>query len=471
LPLSPQVRAPALAVVTELLAILGIVGERVVVLRRVLDLVLRPVDVDLILRGVDPLDRTGRQHHLPAEDPRPSVNHQVRRPGFVGRFVDTTNVTVNCTRAWKYPPCLLCGRPAPTIPTLGRNNDPRQWGSHGCIRLVILLVSSMFAALLLVPAAALALTPVTFTGPTNFAVGDGPNSVAVGDFNGDGDPDLAVANEFAGSVSVLLGGAGGSFSAATNIATGGFPFAVAVGEFNGDGDPDLAVADQSPGEIMVLLGSTGGTFTGPTILTTDSGVSAVAVADFNRDGDPDLAVTNVNQSRVSVLLGDTGATFTAQTNFAVGSTQTSVVAADFNGDGKPDLAATKFNTDNVAVLLNSTVTNQAPVATGDAYSTAEDTVLTVPARGVLGNDADPDGDPLTAVLVTGPSHGSLTLNANGSFCYTPAADFAGTDSFTYRASDGTLTSNPATVTISVTAVNDPPTAAGEAYSTAEAAIP
>ena len=67
-----------------------------------------------------------------------------------------------------------------------------------------------------------------------------------------------------------------------------------MGDFNGDGDPDLAVADQSPGEIMVLLGSIGGTFTGPTILTTDSGVFAVAVADFNRDGDPDLAVTNVN---------------------------------------------------------------------------------------------------------------------------------------------------------------------------------
>ena len=69
-------------------------------------------------------------------------------------------------------------------------------------------------------------------------------------------------------------------------------------------------------------------------------------------------------------------------------------------------------------------------------------MLTVPAPGVLGNDSDPDGDPLTAVLVTGPSHGSLTLNANGSFSYTPAADFAGSDSFTYRASDGTLYFQP-----------------------------
>jgi VCBS repeat-containing protein len=83
-------------------------------------------------------------------------------------------------------------------------------------------------------------------------------------------------------------------------------------------------------------------------------------------------------------------------------------------------------------------------------------VLTVATPGVLGNDSDPDGDPLTAVLVTGPSHGSLTLNANGSFSYTPAADFAGSDSFSYRASDGTVSSSPATVTITVTPVNDAP---------------
>ncbi len=306
-----------------------------------------------------------------------------------------------------------------------------------------------------------------FTAPTTVGTATGPYSIAVGEFNGDADPDLAVADAFDGRVLVLLGSAGANFTAPATVASGSDPDSVAVGEFNGDGDPDLAVADQSPGEIMVLLGSTGGTFTGPTILTTDSGVSAVAVADFNRDGDPDLAVTNHNQPRVSVLLGSTGGTFTAPTNFAVGSTQTSVVAADFNGDGKPDLAATKFTTNNVAVLLNSTVTNQAPVAAGDAYTTAEDTVLTVAAPGVLGNDSDPDGDPLTAVLVTGPSHGSLSLNANGSFSYTPAADFAGSDSFTYRASDGTLTSNVATVAITVTAVNDVPVAAGDAYTTAE----
>jgi large repetitive protein len=105
--------------------------------------------------------------------------------------------------------------------------------------------------------------------------------------------------------------------------------------------------------------------------------------------------------------------------------------------------------------LNTTVTNQAPTATADAYSTAEDTALTVNAPGVLGNDSDPDGNPLNAVPVSGPNRGTLTLNANGSFTYIPATNFNGSDSFTYRASDGTLTSNPATVSISVTRSTTP----------------
>jgi Ca2+-binding RTX toxin-like protein len=190
-----------------------------------------------------------------------------------------------------------------------------------------------------------------------------------------------------------------------------------VGEFNGDGGPDLAVADPFSGNVLVLLGSAGANFTAPATVASGADPVSVAVGDFNGDGDPDLAVTNVNLSRVSVYSAAPGAPSPPRRT-SPSVAQTSVVAADFNGDGKPDLAATKFNTDNVAVLLNSTVTNQVPVAAGDAFSTAEDTVLTVTAPGVLGNDADPEGEPLTAVLVTGPSHGSLMLNANGSFSYT-----------------------------------------------------
>jgi hypothetical protein len=90
-----------------------------------------------------------------------------------------------------------------------------------------------------------------------------------------------------------------------------------------------------------------------------------------------------------------------------------------------------------------------PVALNDSFTATQNTALTAAAPGVLANDTDADGGPLTAVLVSGPTNGTLTLNPNGSFTYTPRADFLGTDSFTYRATDGANQSNVATATITV----------------------
>ena len=101
------------------------------------------------------------------------------------------------------------------------------------------------------------------------------------------------------------------------------------------------------------------------------------------------------------------------------------------------------------VTLAISATNDAPTATADAYATSEDVPLIVPAPGVLSNDGDVDGQPLTAVLVSGPAHGALTLQANGAFTYTPVANYNGSDSFTYRASDGSLQSAPVVVTLSI----------------------
>jgi hypothetical protein len=110
-------------------------------------------------------------------------------------------------------------------------------------------------------------------------------------------------------------------------------------------------------------------------------------------------------------------------------------------------------TANVTVQVNA-VGNSPPSAQNDEYNTQQDTPLTVAAPGVLGNDNDPNGDPMTAVPGTGPAHAaSFTLNPNGSFSYMPASGFSGQDSFTYRASDGQVLSNLATVTIGVAAAN------------------
>jgi len=120
---------------------------------------------------------------------------------------------------------------------------------------------------------------------------------------------------------------------------------------------------------------------------------------------------------------------------------------------------------NVTVTVNNV--DFAPVAVDDAYTTDEDVVLNVAAPGVLENDTDPDSPVLTAVLVDTVSHGELVLNADGSFVYTPAQDYNGTDSFTYKASDGALESEVATVTITINPVNDAPVAVDDEYTVAE----
>ena len=120
----------------------------------------------------------------------------------------------------------------------------------------------------------------------------------------------------------------------------------------------------------------------------------------------------------------------------------------------------------VTMTVNSV--NDAPIATGETYVLDEDTPLTIgAANGVLINDLDEEGDALTASLIAGPEHGSLQLNADGSFVYTPAQQFSGEDAFTYEARDAFGASDPVTVTLTVRAVNDPPITLGDSYSVDE----
>ncbi len=143
---------------------------------------------------------------------------------------------------------------------------------------------------------------------------------------------------------------------------------------------------------------------------------------------------------------------------------------DSDADGIPDVL------DNCPLVSNADQTdtdgngvgdaceagsNNLPTALGDAYSVDEDVVLSVPAPGVLGNDTDLDGDSLTVLLDTDVSNGTLTLSPDGSFTYIPSADFNGSDSFTYVANDGTVSSGTVTVDITVNAVNDPPVAVSD----------
>src|SRR5207302_1565737 len=120
-------------------------------------------------------------------------------------------------------------------------------------------------------------------------------------------------------------------------------------------------------------------------------------------------------------------------------------------------------TNNISPPAVTLVTNRPPAAADDSYSLNKNSSLTVNAPGVLSNDTELDGDALTAALVATAAHGILTLNANGSFTYTPSSNYFGADSFTYQINDGVTNSGVATVSLTVTNVIRPPVANNDSY--------
>jgi hypothetical protein len=239
------------------------------------------------------------------------------------------------------------------------------------------------------------------------AGGTGPISVAVGDFNGDGNADMATVNTSSNSISVLLGTGTGSYSAAVNYPVGTFPISVAVGDFNGDGNLDLATANINSNNVSVLLGSGDGTFGIQATYSTGDGPRSVAVGDFNRDGKADLTVANSYANNVSVLLGNGTGGFAAAATFTTGTGPISVTVGDFNADGKADMATANYNTNNVSVLLGNGI--------GGFATAVNYTVGTQPTSIAVG-DLNGDGKNDLAVSNKTSSNVSVLLgNGTGTF--------------------------------------------------------
>ena len=192
----------------------------------------------------------------------------------------------------------------------------------------------------------------TFRTKTDYGTGSNPVSVAIGDLNGDGRPDLATANDGSSTVSVLLGNGDGTFGTKTDYGTGSYPWSVAIGDLNGDAKPDLATTNSSNG-VSVLLGNGAGAFGTKTDFATGSQPWCVAIRDLNGDGKPDLATSNEGSNTVSVLLGNGDGTFRTKTDYGTGSQPLSVAIGDLNGDGKPDLATSNYSSNTVSVMLGS----------------------------------------------------------------------------------------------------------------------
>jgi FG-GAP-like repeat/FG-GAP repeat/IPT/TIG domain len=167
-----------------------------------------------------------------------------------------------------------------------------------------------------------ATSSVSFDSTNFYALLGNPVSVAAGDFNGDGKLDLAVANVggSVGAVSILLGNGEGTFQPAVNYDAGSTPDSVAIGDFNGDGKLDLVVANHLGATVSVLLGNGDGTFQSAVAYPTGgANPSSVVVGDFNGDGKLDLAVADIGLNVVSVLLGKGDGIFQSAQSYTAGT--------------------------------------------------------------------------------------------------------------------------------------------------------
>jgi RHS repeat-associated protein len=194
----------------------------------------------------------------------------------------------------------------------------------------------------------------TFQTQVTTSTGHGSTAVAVADFNGDGILDVAVATDAPESstseIAVYLGIGNGQFQAGATYSPAG-TVSIAVGDFNLDGIPDLVYSLHGGTTVAVMIGNGNGTFQTSVPYTVGTGAGGVAIGDFNQDGIPDVAVAN-NNGTTSILLGNGDGTFQSQISYAAGGTGAAV--ADLNGDGYPDVVAV---TGQLSIMLDAQVTN------------------------------------------------------------------------------------------------------------------
>ena len=266
-----------------------------------------------------------------------------------------------------------------------------------------------FAVLTLTASGILPAQNVTFVPLSQVSTGSKPDALALGDFNGDGIPDVAVANSGTQTVSVLRGIGNGFFAALTTFTTGQSPRAIVTGDFNRDGKLDLAVANFGSNNISIFLGNGNGTFRAFGSYPV-AGPVAIAVADFNGDGKLDLGVVATNSNTVAIFVGTGSGDFLPFFTAATGGRPLSVATADFNGDGKLDLAVANSTSNDVSILLgngNGTFQSSRSFAAGD-----------LPSYVTTG---DFNGDGLMDLAVTnatGFSSGSISVllsQGNGTF--------------------------------------------------------
>jgi hypothetical protein len=191
-----------------------------------------------------------------------------------------------------------------------------------------------------------------FTPAVNFGNVSSPFSIAAGDLDNDGNVDLVTANSATNNLTVWLGNGSGGFSSGGNFGVGSTPYAVYIADLNSDGNRDLLTANYSSNSVSVLLGNGAGGFSAAVNFNAGQTPISVAFADLDLNGTTDLAIANNVSHAYSVLSGNGDGTFGTPTSYSVGSFPQSIATGDFNGDGRIDIAAANSNASNISVRLN-----------------------------------------------------------------------------------------------------------------------
>jgi hypothetical protein len=237
---------------------------------------------------------------------------------------------------------------------------------------------------------------ISFASRVDYATGSLPVSVVIGDMDGDGRPDLAVANSKSNTVSVFKNTSTNgiiSFAAKVDYTTGQGPVSISIGDLDGDGKPELAVASVV-GIVSVFRNTSANgsiSFIPNVYLTTETGICGVSMGDLDGDGKLDMAVINAVANTVSVYRNtstSSAISFAAKVDYVTGTDPASVSIGDLNGDGKPDLAVTNDGFNTVSVYRNTSASGTVSFADKVDYTTG--TRPAIVSIGDLNGDGKPD---------------------------------------------------------------------------------
>jgi hypothetical protein len=276
---------------------------------------------------------------------------------------------------------------------------------------------SSFPFIATFPSDSSAISVNSFSVVANYGTGTYPSDVSISDLDGDGKPDLIIANAVGNSISILQNSSTVgtvSFNVKTDLATGADPKRIAIGDLDGDGNPDIAVVNFNSGNASTVSifrnTSTNGiiSFSPKTDYATGNGSIGISIADMNGDGKPDLIVSSGNSGIFSIFQNTTSSpgniSFAAKRDYILLTHPDNITTADLDNDGKPDLITSNFSDNSISIFRNT--------SSGGILSLGPETDYAVGSNPTYVTTGDLDGDGKLDLVVANYSSGSISFFKN-----------------------------------------------------------